>query len=142
MASFHDVNPYATGAIRELDSLALFCGLNPSGCPSQIYSQTITDRWVLAGMTVGLGGAGMLGRGDDEVGPGEPLAAREQPVAQEDLDKLAAKEDGPSGDGRRGRAGDWEFPRLSGARPRDRCQVLQRPEGHLEFDDVRGAVVC
>ena len=93
MASFQDVNPYATGAIRELDSLAVFCGLDPSACPSEVYGQTITDRWVLAWMTVGLGGAGKCrsGRGDEEVGPGDPLAAREQPVAQEDLDGLSCR---------------------------------------------------
>jgi len=95
-ANWTDPNPYATGPALELDSLGIFCGLHPDDCPSRVSNGSILDRWGLAALTVGIGGAGMIGRGED-TGPGGPsLAASEQLTAEDDLMQLEGLDTAPN----------------------------------------------
>jgi RHS repeat-associated protein len=95
VATWTDVNPYATGPTLELDSLAIFCNDDPGDCPKGMAGTATWDRDLLAAsLMAGMGAVGMIG---DDVGLGgrtPDLGGREQPAAEADLAELAAEDAG------------------------------------------------
>lgn len=87
--AFIDPNPYAVGATRELDSLALFCNAEPGSCPGSLYRSAVLDHLFLTAATFGgIGAASLIGRGG-ELSGGSDLAALDEVTAERDLARLS-----------------------------------------------------
>jgi hypothetical protein len=143
---WQDPDPYAAGPTVELQSIAEFCIVYSSDCPSGLGSKAAWDRAMLASTVIGagFGAADMVGN-DGGVGAGvsqdaPDLGEEEEAAAWDDLDQLEC--DGLSFTaGTRVLLADGKSKPISDIKPGDKVIATNLTTGETQAESVTAVLV-